>query len=43
MDERKLILLLKQGSKDAFTALYIFYWKQVYNFSHPYLISVDPA
>ena len=43
MEERKLILLLKQGSKDAFTALYKQYWKQVYNFSRLYLTSADAA
>ena len=36
MEERKLILLLKQGSKDAFTAQYKQYWKQVYNFTKLY-------
>ena len=41
MEERELILLLKQGSKDAFTALYKQYWKQVYNFSRLYLTSAD--
>ena len=43
MEERELILLLKQGSKDAFTALYKQYWKQVYNFSRLYLTSADAA
>lgn len=43
MEEWELILLLKQGSKDAFTALYKQYWKQVYNFSRLYLISADAA
>ena len=41
MEERELILLLKQGSKDAFTALYKQYWKQVYNFSRLYLTGDD--
>lgn len=43
MEEKELILLLKQSSKDAFTTLYKRYWKQVYNFSRLYLISVDAA
>ena len=43
MEEKELILLLKQSSKDAFTALYKQYWKQVYNFSRLYLTSVDAA
>ena len=43
MEEWELILLLKQGSKDAFTALYKQYWKQVYNFSRLYLTSADAA
>ena len=43
MEERELILLLKQGSKDAFTALYKQYWKQVYNFSRLYLTGADAA
>ena len=43
MEERELILLLKQSSKDAFTALYKQYWKQVYNFSRLYLTSADAA
>lgn len=37
MEERDLIVCLKQGSKDAFTALYRQYWKQVYNFCRLYL------
>ena len=41
MEERELILLLKQSSKDAFTALYKQYWKQVYNFSRLYLTRAD--
>ena len=43
MEERELILLLKQSSKDAFTALYKQYWKQVYNFSRLYLTRADAA
>lgn len=43
MEERELILLLKLSSKDAFTALYKQYWKQVYNFSRLYLTSADAA
>ena len=43
MEERELILSLKQSSKDAFTALYKQYWKQVYNFSRLYLTSADAA
>lgn len=43
MEEKELILLLKQSSKDAFTALYKQYWKQVYNFSRLYLTNTDAA
>lgn len=43
MEEKELILLLKQGSKEAFTTLYQQYWKQVYNFSRLYLVSQDAA
>lgn len=43
MEERELILLLKQGSKEAFTVLYKQYWKQVYNFSRLYLNRTDVA
>lgn len=41
MNERELILLLKQGSREAFTTLYRQYWKQVYNFSRLYLTRTD--
>lgn len=43
MEEKELILLLKQSSKNAFTALYKQYWKQVYNFSRLYLTNTDAA
>lgn len=43
MEERELILSLKQSSKRVFTALYKQYWKQVYNFSRLYLTSADAA
>lgn len=43
MDERELIIRLKQSSKDAFTALYKSYWKQVYNFSRLYLTHANVA
>ena len=37
------LLLLKQNSKEAFTALYKKYWRQVYNFSRLYLTNQDTA
>lgn len=43
MNERELILLLKQGSREAFTTLYRQYWKQVYNFSRLYLTRTDAS
>lgn len=43
MEEKELILLLKQGSKEAFTTLYKQYWKQVYNFSRLYLTNQSAA
>ncbi len=43
MEERELILLLRQGSEDAFTVLYERYWRQVYNFSRLYLTNADAA
>lgn len=41
MEERNLIALLKQGSREAFATLYRQYWQQVYNFCHLYLINAD--
>ena len=43
MEDNELILLLKQSDKDAFTALYKKYWRQVYNFSRLYLTGKDAA
>jgi len=43
MQEEKLIGLLKQGDKDAFTRLYEMYWRQVYNFSRLYLTNQSAA
>ena len=43
MEEKKQIILLKQGSKEAFTALYNRYWRQVYNFSRLYLANQSAA
>ena len=43
MEDNELILLLKQNSKEAFTALYKKYWRQVYNFSRLYLTNQDTA
>lgn len=40
MEERNLIALLKQGSRDT---LYRQYWQQVYNFCHLYLTNADDA
>ena len=39
MDERTLVLQLKEGNENAFTALYQTYWAKVYNFSRLYLTS----
>ena len=41
MEDNELILLLKQNSKEAFTALYKKYWRQVYNFSRLYLTNQE--
>ena len=38
MDEKELILLVRQGNQSAFTTLYKNYWRQVYNFCRLYLI-----
>lgn len=43
MDEREQIILLKDGNKNAFTALYKSYWGQVHNFSRLYLTSPEEA
>lgn len=43
MQEEKLIALLKQGDKNAFTRLYEIYWRQVYNFSRLYLTNPSTA
>lgn len=43
MEDNELILLLKQSDKEAFTALYKKYWRQVYNFSRLYLTGKDAA
>lgn len=43
MDEKELIITLKQGSKESFTTLYKHYWRQVYNFSRLYLTTRDAA
>ncbi|MEG0038180.1 MULTISPECIES: RNA polymerase sigma-70 factor [Bacteroides] len=39
MDERTLVLQLKEGNENAFTTLYQTYWAKVYNFSRLYLTS----
>ena len=39
MGERTLVLQLKEGNENAFTALYQTYWAKVYNFSRLYLTS----
>lgn len=43
MEEKELILLLKQGNKEAFTTLYEQYWRKVYNFSRLYLLNQRSA
>lgn len=43
MDDAELIWQLKQGSEEAFTALYKKYWRQVYNFARLYLTTVESA
>lgn len=43
MDEKELIITLKQGNKESFTILYKQYWRQVYNFSRLYLTTRDAA
>jgi RNA polymerase sigma-70 factor, ECF subfamily len=43
VNEKELISVLKQGSKEAFTSLYKMYWKQVYNFSRLYLTNPTSA
>lgn len=39
MDEKELVMRLKQGDKAAFTVLYDQYWKKVHGFAHLYLAS----
>ncbi|MEG1563144.1 MAG: RNA polymerase sigma-70 factor [Bacteroides sp.] len=39
MDERTLVLQLKEGNENAFTTLYQTYWGKVYKFSRLYLTS----
>ncbi|NCC09225.1 MAG: RNA polymerase sigma-70 factor [Bacteroidia bacterium] len=39
MNEQELVIRLKQGSQEAFTALYKHYWAKVYHFSNLYLSS----
>lgn len=41
MNERELIMQLKNGDKSAFTTLYKLYWGKVHNFSRLYLTSLD--
>lgn len=43
MDEKKLLILLKQGDREAFRQLYQQYWEQVYNFGRLYLNTKDAA
>lgn len=43
MDEKTLVISLRQGSNEAFTTLYKCYWRQVYNFSRLYLTNKDVA
>lgn len=40
MQEKELIILLKNGDEKAFTTLYRKYWSKVYNFSRLYLSSI---
>lgn len=40
MQEKELIILLKDGDEKAFTTLYRKYWAKVYNFSRLYLSSM---
>ena len=43
MDEKALVLQLKEGDEKAFTTLYKLYWAKVYNFSRLYLTSTEEA
>lgn len=43
MDEKELLISLKQGNREAFAALYKQYWSQVYNFSRLYLTTREAA
>lgn len=41
MEEKELVILLKNGNHDAFERLYNTYWSQVYNFCRLYIKSVE--
>lgn len=41
MEEKELVIRLKNGDHDAFERLYNQYWNQVYNFCRLYIKSVD--
>lgn len=43
VDEKSYINALANGSKEAFTILYKYYWRQVYNFCRLYLTSKEVA
>lgn len=43
MEEKQILILLKQGDRNAFQELYRQYWQQVYNFGRLYLKSKDAA
>ena len=43
MDDKKTIILLKDGDHEAFATIYNMYWSKVYNFSRLYMISYDDA
>ncbi|MEG1659045.1 MAG: RNA polymerase sigma-70 factor [Bacteroides sp.] len=43
MDEKELLLKLKEGDEESFTTLYHQYWRQVYNFCRLYISSKSEA
>ncbi|WP_106830813.1 RNA polymerase sigma-70 factor [Parabacteroides pacaensis] len=43
MDDKSLLIALKQGDREAFATLYKQYWSQVYNFSRLYLTTRESA
>lgn len=43
IDEKKQIILLREGNHKAFQWVYNFYWSQVYNFTRLYITSTEES